>query len=72
MDCAGSTGTRSLTVDLTGVTHLASAGVALLHALSARHRDNGTELTLYAPVGTPADLIMTLAGIGHRTARWDR
>ncbi|MFD4668496.1 SpoIIE family protein phosphatase [Lentzea sp. NPDC058450] len=69
---AGFTGTRSLTIDLTGVTHLASAGVALLHALTARHRDNGSELTLFAPVGTPADMIMTLVGLGHHTSDLDR
>ncbi|MFD9739661.1 SpoIIE family protein phosphatase [Umezawaea sp. NPDC059074] len=64
---AGSTGARSLTVDLTGVTHLASAGVATLHRLSALHRGNRTELRLYASVGTNADMIMTLVGLAHHT-----
>ncbi|MEA5361003.1 SpoIIE family protein phosphatase [Amycolatopsis sp., V23-08] len=64
---AGSTGARSLTVDLTGVTHLASAGVSALHRLRALHRDNGTELRLYAPAGTNADLIMTLVSLDHDT-----
>lgn len=49
---ARSTGARTLTVDLTGVTHLASVGVAALYRLAALHRDNGTELRLYAP-GAP-------------------
>ncbi|MEU8632490.1 STAS domain-containing protein [Amycolatopsis sp. NPDC048633] len=46
---AGSTGGRSLAVDLAGVTHLASAGVAALHRLTALHRDNGTTPRRYAP-----------------------
>ncbi|GGN18785.1 serine phosphatase RsbU (regulator of sigma subunit)/anti-sigma regulatory factor (Ser/Thr protein kinase)/anti-anti-sigma regulatory factor [Actinoplanes campanulatus] len=64
---AGSTGTRSLTVDLTGVTHLASAGVAALHRLSALHRDNNTHLRLYAPAGTPAGTILSLVTLDHHT-----
>ncbi|MGI5184332.1 STAS domain-containing protein [Dactylosporangium sp. CA-152071] len=63
----GSTGTRSLTVDLTGVTHLASAGVAALHRLTALHRDNDTSLRLYAPVGAPAETIMSLVALDHDT-----
>ncbi len=64
---AGSTGARSLLVDLTGVSHLASAGVAVLHRLAAQHRDNGTELRLYAPAGSNADMIMTLVDLPHHT-----
>ncbi|HEX7301292.1 SpoIIE family protein phosphatase [Lentzea sp.] len=64
---AGSTGTRSLTVDLGAVTHLASAGVSVLHRLTTRHRDNGTELRLVAPVATSADVVMTLVGLAHDT-----
>ncbi len=64
---AGSTGARSLVLDLTGVSHLASAGVAVLHRLTARHEGNGTELRLYAPAGTNADVIMTLVGLAHHT-----
>jgi serine phosphatase RsbU (regulator of sigma subunit)/anti-sigma regulatory factor (Ser/Thr protein kinase)/anti-anti-sigma regulatory factor len=58
-------GVRSLTVDLTGVTHLASAGVAVLHRLAALHRANDTELRLYAPPGSPAAAIMSLVGLQH-------
>ncbi|MET9225786.1 SpoIIE family protein phosphatase [Lentzea sp. NPDC003310] len=65
---AGFTGTRSLTVDLTGVTLLASAGVSVLHRLRAGHRANGTELHLVAPVASPADVVLTLVGLDHRTA----
>ncbi|MBB4682911.1 SpoIIE family protein phosphatase [Amycolatopsis jiangsuensis] len=64
---AGSTGARSLLLDLTGVSHLASAGVAVLHRLAARHSGNGGELRLYAPPGTNADMIMTLVGLVHHT-----
>jgi anti-anti-sigma factor len=64
---AGSTGGRSLTVDLAGVSHLASAGVAVLYQLVAQHRDNGSTLRLYAPTGSPADMIMTLVGLPHET-----
>ncbi|XGP75939.1 SpoIIE family protein phosphatase [Actinokineospora auranticolor] len=63
----GSTGARSLTIDLTGVTHLASAGVAALHRLTALHRDNNTELRLYARSGTNADTILTLVALPHAT-----
>ncbi|HUQ55047.1 STAS domain-containing protein [Lentzea sp.] len=64
---AGATGTRSLTVDLGDVTQLAGAGVSVLHRLTARHRDNRTELLLVAGAGTAADVVMTLAGLGHAT-----
>ncbi|MEV0676004.1 SpoIIE family protein phosphatase [Actinosynnema sp. NPDC050436] len=62
---AGSTGTRALTVDLTGVTHLASAGVSALHRLAALHRANDTELRLYAPIGTTAEMVLSLVALGH-------
>lgn len=65
MRTAGATGTRALTVDLTGVTHLASVGVAVLHRLAAMHRDNGTPLRLYAATATPADMVMTLVELPH-------
>jgi serine phosphatase RsbU (regulator of sigma subunit)/anti-sigma regulatory factor (Ser/Thr protein kinase)/ABC-type transporter Mla MlaB component len=64
---AGVTGTRSLTMDLTGVTHLGSTGVAALHQLRRLHGDNGTALRLYAPAGTPADMILALVQIPHET-----
>jgi anti-sigma regulatory factor (Ser/Thr protein kinase)/anti-anti-sigma regulatory factor len=60
-------GTRSLTVDLAGVTHLASAGVAVLHRATAQTIVNETDLRLYAPPGTPADAIMTLVHLAHVT-----
>lgn len=64
---AGVTGTRSLTLDLTGVTRLASAGVSALHRLLALHRGNGTTLRLHAPAGTPADAVLSLVQVPHDT-----
>ncbi|GAB7046967.1 SpoIIE family protein phosphatase [Catenuloplanes indicus] len=64
---AGSAGTTDLTVDLTGVTHLASAGVAAFHRLAAAHRANGTTLSWYAPTASPADVILTLVEVDHLT-----
>ncbi|WP_067509462.1 SpoIIE family protein phosphatase [Actinoplanes sp. TFC3] len=69
---ANSAGVRSLTVDLTAVTHLASAGVAALHQLTALHRANGTDLRLYAPTGSPADVVLSLVGLDHHTDDPDR
>ncbi|HEU5473612.1 MAG TPA: SpoIIE family protein phosphatase [Actinophytocola sp.] len=64
---AGATGSRSLTLDLTEVTHLASAGIAVLHQLNALHHGNETDLRLYAPPGTPADMILSLVQLPHHT-----
>jgi PAS domain S-box-containing protein len=55
-------GSRPLTVDLTGVTHLASAGVAVLHRFT---RDGA--LRLFAPPASPAGQIMTLVALPHLT-----
>ncbi|MFL6114404.1 MAG: SpoIIE family protein phosphatase [Catenulispora sp.] len=60
-------GTRDVTVDLTGATHLASAGVAVLHRLCAQAALNNTEMRLYAPRGTPAQMVMSLARLRHHT-----
>ena len=64
---AGAAGAQDLTVDLTGVTHLGSAAVAALHRLDAEHRAGNTALQLYAPAGSPADMILTLVGLPHLT-----
>ncbi|MEV6931714.1 SpoIIE family protein phosphatase [Dactylosporangium sp. NPDC051485] len=56
-------GTLPLTVDLAGVTYLASAGVAVLHALAARHRAHGTDLVLAAPPGSPARHVLALVAL---------
>ncbi|WP_436532358.1 SpoIIE family protein phosphatase [Actinoplanes sp. HUAS TT8] len=53
-------GTQELIVDLTGVTHLASAAVAVLY------RSPG--LRLYAPAGSVAQHVLTLAALPYTTA----
>ncbi|UWZ41860.1 SpoIIE family protein phosphatase [Dactylosporangium matsuzakiense] len=58
-------GTVPLRADLSGVTHLASAGVAALHAVRARHRAHGTELTLVAPPGSPARHVLALVALPY-------
>jgi serine phosphatase RsbU (regulator of sigma subunit)/anti-sigma regulatory factor (Ser/Thr protein kinase)/anti-anti-sigma regulatory factor len=60
-------GRLPLSVDLTGVTHLASAGVAALHAVTDARRDGGTGLALHAAAGSPAALILALVGLPHTT-----
>lgn len=65
---AGAAGAQDLTVDLAGVTHLGSAGVAALHRLDAEHRASNTSLRLYAPTASPADLILTLVNLPHATS----
>ncbi len=57
-------GTLPLTVDLTGLTHLASAGVAVLYQALARHALHGTALTISAAPGSIAQHILALAAIG--------
>lgn len=47
-------GIRSMTVDLSGLSHLASAGVQTLHHLRDLVERNGQGLSLYAPAGSPA------------------
>jgi anti-sigma regulatory factor (Ser/Thr protein kinase)/anti-anti-sigma regulatory factor len=64
---------RSLTVDLSQVTHLASAGVQVLakaihrttHASPSKSK--GAELTLYAPAGTPAQHVLALTQLPNTT-----
>ena len=55
-------------MDLTGVTHLARAGVTVLFRLSAAYRVGCTALRLFAPVGSPAETILTPVGL-DRVAR---
>jgi anti-anti-sigma factor len=57
-------GTKPLTVDLTGLTHLASAGVAVLYQALARHALHGTSLIISAAPGSVAQHILALAAIG--------
>ncbi|URN06123.1 SpoIIE family protein phosphatase [Actinomadura madurae] len=60
-------GTAALTVDLTGVTHLGSAGVAVLHEARAHTDALGRPLLLYAPAGSPAQHVMSQAALPHTT-----
>jgi PAS domain S-box-containing protein len=60
-------GTHALTVDLTGVTMLTSAGVAALNHATARSDEHDRPLRLYAPVGSPADQVLTLVAMPHAT-----
>ncbi|BCY11201.1 SpoIIE family protein phosphatase [Actinoplanes sp. L3-i22] len=53
-------GTHDLVVDLSAVTHLASAAVAVLYRSPA--------LRMYAPAGSLAQHVLTLAGLPHTTA----
>jgi anti-anti-sigma factor len=64
---ASAAGTRSVTVDLSGVTHLASAGVSVLYQADHRTLANDAELRLVAPGGSPAQQILTLVGLPHET-----
>ncbi|WUJ70898.1 SpoIIE family protein phosphatase [Kribbella soli] len=57
--------TRPLTVDLSRVTHLASAGIRVL---AAALRRSDRKLELVALRGTPADHVLALTQLPHRTA----
>ncbi|MEU6273733.1 SpoIIE family protein phosphatase [Streptomyces populi] len=56
-------GTFPLTLDLTGVTHLASAGVQTLHAAAADAARHGQRLRLIAPEDSVAAEVLTLAAL---------
>ncbi|MGN6608794.1 MAG: SpoIIE family protein phosphatase [Jatrophihabitans sp.] len=57
-------GEAPLTLDLAGVTHLASTGVRALYEIVRA----GGRLRLWAPAGTPARLVIDLVGLGHLVA----
>ena len=56
-------GTVPMTVDLSGVGHLASAGVSVLHEVAAQHLLEKAPLTLVATPGSPAGRILDLVGL---------
>ncbi|MBM7773170.1 serine phosphatase RsbU (regulator of sigma subunit)/anti-sigma regulatory factor (Ser/Thr protein kinase)/anti-anti-sigma regulatory factor [Actinokineospora baliensis] len=58
-------GSHELTVDLTGVTHVASVAVAILHRAVERGERNRAPLWLYAPAGSVADHVLTLVSLEH-------
>jgi anti-anti-sigma regulatory factor len=49
-----------MTVDLSSVTHLGSAGVSVLAAAHEQARRNDTEFILIAPPGSPAHHVLSL------------
>ena len=53
-------GLAPLTIDLSGVTHLGSAGVSALAAARERARRQGGECVLMAPPGSPAHHVLSL------------
>ncbi|MGW2307444.1 SpoIIE family protein phosphatase [Actinomadura luteofluorescens] len=61
-------GTTPLTVDLTGVTHLSSAGVAVLYEAENRTDSPGRPFLLYSPPGSPAQHVMAMVALPHTTA----
>jgi anti-anti-sigma regulatory factor len=52
-----------LTIDLSGVTHLGSAGVSALAAVRDRAREQGGDCVLIAPPGSPAHHILSMVQI---------
>jgi len=60
-------GTHELIVDLTAVTHLASAAVAELYRTKPTSDQRQYPLRLYAPPGSTAHHILALVGLPHTT-----
>jgi serine phosphatase RsbU (regulator of sigma subunit)/anti-sigma regulatory factor (Ser/Thr protein kinase)/anti-anti-sigma regulatory factor len=60
-------GTVPMTVDLSGVSLLASAGVSALHEIAAQHLAEKAPLTLVAAPGCPARRILELVGLAPST-----
>jgi serine phosphatase RsbU (regulator of sigma subunit)/anti-sigma regulatory factor (Ser/Thr protein kinase)/anti-anti-sigma regulatory factor len=56
-------GIASLTIDLSGVTHLGSAGISALSAARDRARLHGGDCVLVAPPGSPAHHVLSLVQI---------
>jgi serine phosphatase RsbU (regulator of sigma subunit)/anti-sigma regulatory factor (Ser/Thr protein kinase)/anti-anti-sigma regulatory factor len=56
-------GIAPLTIDLTGVTHLGSAGVSALAAALDRAHEQGSDCVLIAPPGSPAHHILSMVQI---------
>lgn len=58
-------GAIDLTVDLSGVTHLGSAGVRVLHRLAHELTKQHRAFLLVASPDSPADLVLDLVGLAH-------
>ncbi|MEV0559942.1 SpoIIE family protein phosphatase [Dactylosporangium sp. NPDC050588] len=61
-------GTHDLIVDLTAVTHLASAAVAELYRTRPGTQQRQQPLQVYAPAGSTAHHVLSLVGLPHTTA----
>jgi anti-anti-sigma regulatory factor len=60
-------GTHELTVDLTSVTHLASAAIAALYQRHRHGEGRPYPLRLYAPAGSAAHHVLSLINLPHTT-----
>jgi anti-anti-sigma factor len=60
-------GVLPLTIDLTGVSHLASAGVQLLYQLAEQMAADGSQLRLIAPTGTASHQVLSLTALDQLT-----
>lgn len=58
-------GTLPLIVDLSQVTHLASAGIRALYQVIGQLRDHERDLTLLAPLSCPAHAVLELVRLPH-------
>lgn len=56
-------GALPLTIDLAGVTHLASAGIELLYSFVEEMQVDGRRVELIAPPGSPAGYALGLSGL---------
>jgi len=63
---AGRAGAVGLVVDLTGVRHLASAGVRLLFDLATDAEIGGSSLVVRVAPGSVAEHVLALTGFGAR------
>ncbi|WP_248294438.1 SpoIIE family protein phosphatase [Actinoplanes sp. TBRC 11911] len=60
-------GTVAMTVDLSAVTHLSSAGVSALHQVAEQHAEQKAALTLRAASGSPAQVVLEMVALDHLT-----
>lgn len=60
-------GTVAMTVDLSAVTHLSSAGVSALHHVAEQHAEQNAALTLRAASGSPAQVVLEMVALPHLT-----
>jgi serine phosphatase RsbU (regulator of sigma subunit)/anti-sigma regulatory factor (Ser/Thr protein kinase) len=67
---AGRGGELPVTIDLTGVTHLSSAGVQMLHTLSASGQPGALRIppVIVTAPASPAAFVLDLAGLPHLPA----